>query len=602
MAAPNRAWPKPIGFLTRYMSQFAGVICTTLALGIVLTTLLTMVRAYLPMPLLDQWEELTPQDHFVRLFSPHNEHVLTFPRLIFVVDKEFFGGSNIFNQTVIFIVQLIHAGLLWVISKRSGLPALLSAALISSFLFWCYQYENFILGFQVQFVGVCATATAAFFIVGFRRERGILWAIALCFMATLTMANGLLVGLLLVSLALLVKLPRKQLLGLIASSLAMVIMFVSLQHAAHAVHDKRPILEALSKSIGHPQPVLTYMGVYLGGPFGRLLFRSNIQTEQAVLVSSIIGILGIGIWLIAGAILYRRWRHVESPDTGALVLAHIALFAVASALVTAVGRSEGFPIYQAFSGRYGAVVLVFWLCTGLVLWHLALPSRIWSDVVPSAISILVCLVLAASQIFIMRLVLTGSLPDTLSFAGSQQHALAGRLPERTASLTAILSSVSDSALMESIYPRPNELQERIPRLRAAHMAPFNESWSRWLGRNLPADISISDHGCNGRLLEVQPLETGKWRILGWADVNSGHLGRIVILSATGVVIGYGLRLPGNTLAEALTDSNHCWVGHVSAVEGARVTAYALDDSGETACSIGSFRLYASVVLQTRLWR
>jgi hypothetical protein len=587
--------------LGRRLLTLAGVTTVIIATGLILTTLLMTVRAYLPMPLGDQWDEVTSAEHLSRLFSPHNEHVLFFPRLLFIVDKSYFGGSNIFNEAMTFFIQFVHSALLWIVARRAKLPALLSAGIILSTLFWSYQYENFILGFQVQFVGVCAAATAALVILAFKRERGVWWAIGLGLIATLSMSNGLLVALLLVSLAICLRLPWRYIGVLLVGAAAMVTIYLGLHRSAASLKGTAPVtFGTLLGAIAYPRTVMSYAGVYLGAPFGRLLFRGHISGEMAIHAAATIGICGLGILLVAASMVWRRIRSGQTQDTSALVLIHIALFGVASALVTAIGRSRAFPIYQAFSGRYGAVALVFWLCLTLLIWHLALPGKSWVAALPASAGVFACLVMAASQPFIMGMVLTNA-PNRPSGAPipehSEQHALAWRLADRQAALTAILSGVYDQAALESIYPRPEELPQRVSKLRAVRMAPFNEAWSQWLGSTLPNEVSISHQACIGGFSSVSALGPGTWRVSGWDQGVGGRTAdRIVLLSNAGIVVGYGLRSPGNTLEEALVGSNPQWHGHASGSEGTLITAYTLDAAGKSACFVGSAKLESPAVL------
>lgn len=582
-------------------SMIAGLTTVIIAAGIIFTTVLMTVRAYLPMPVGDQWEEVTAADHFRRLFSPHNEHVLLFPRLLFIVDKHYFGGSNVFNETMTFLIQFLHAAMLWFVARRAGLAALLSSGVILATLFWCYQYENFINGFQVQFVGVCALATAALVTLGFMRERGVWGAIAFGFIATLTMSNGLLVGILLVMLAFCMKLPGRSIGILFLGAAVMTGVYLYLRHSAVSIDGSTPAaFRNLLGALAHPTSVLVYWVTYLGGPFGRLLFHGDIRSKIAVLVAGTIGFCGLGILLLAWTTVWRRFRGEETRETSLLVLIHIALFSVASALVTALGRSQIFPIYQAFSGRYGMLALVFWLCLTLLVWRLALSWKTSLSAIPGCVGVFLCLVMAASQPFIMRMVLTSPAdrPNaTNALEQSGQHAMAWRLADRRAAWTAILSGVYDEEAMESIYPRPEELPQRISKLRAARMAPFNETWSQWLGSTLPNGMSISPETCIGGFASVNALGPGTWRVSGWDQGVRGRAAdRILLLSSGGIVIGYGLRSPGDTLEEALMGSDHHWWGHASGAGGALVTAYALDSSGTSACFIGSTKLEPSSAL------
>jgi hypothetical protein len=225
---------------------------------------------------------------------------------------------------------------------------------------------------------------------------------------------------------------------------------------------------------------------------------------------------------------------------------------------------------------------------------------LWLAAVTASAGVLACLVMAASQPFIMRMVLT-SAPDrpsaTVAPDQSGQHAMAWRLADRQAALTAILSGVYDQDAFESIYPLPEELPDRVSKLRAARMAPFNDPWSQWFGSTLSKEVSISRQDCSGGFSTVSALGPETWRVSGWDQGPGGHAARrIVLLSNAGVVIGYGVRSPGNTLNEALKASGHQWMGHVSASAGTLVTAYVLDAPEKSACSIGSTTLESPAIL------
>jgi hypothetical protein len=157
-----------------------GGLAVALALTVVTTTVVGVVTTYSPLPYWDQWGEATVAQHLDLLLTPHNEHRILFPRLIFIADKLWFGGNNKLDLTLILLVQLVHACLLIILLSRarrmSAVENASAAAIALSLLFWMYQSENFTWGFQVQFVGVFAAATGAFLTLalgsGFRGPAG----------------------------------------------------------------------------------------------------------------------------------------------------------------------------------------------------------------------------------------------------------------------------------------------------------------------------------------------------------------------------------------------------------------------------------------------
>ena len=238
------------------------------------------------------------------------------------------------------------------------------------------------------------------------------------------------------------------------------------------------------------------------------------------------------------------------------------------------------------------MALVFWLCLALLTWHLTLSWRPRFAGLFTTAGLLACAVMAASQPFIMRMVLT-SPPNRqrAAAASGQVHAMAWRLADRRDALTAILAGVYDKDALQSIYPRPEQLPERIWKLRAARMAPFNEMWREWLGSDVRARSGVTLEACRGGIDSVTAIDLGGWRVGGWEEgVGGRSADRIVLVSDAGIVIGYGLPSAGTTLEQALMRSNPRWRGHASGSSGTVITAYELDSSGNFVCLVGSTKL------------
>ena len=579
--------PRSLWIVTGWIS----VIC---AIFIVSTTAFMTIRAYLPLPIADEWEELTPADHISHLFSAHNEHVILFPRLVFLMDKVVFGGTQIFTETMTFVIHLLHATLLWFLARKAKLPGLLAAGLVYGCLFWAYQYENFILGFQVQFIGVYAAATAAIALLGLLKTKGVWPALALGLMAALTMGNGMLVGLLLVSLGMCLGLPRRYIAILIVSTALIIATYFTLVRFSSPTEPNASIgIGRALQSVANPGRVLVYSAAYLGAPFGRLLFRGSFRSTTAIYLAAGIGCLGAGL-LIAGAIaVWKRLYSEAEPDQSQLIFAHIAFFAFSSALLTALGRSTENSAAQAAAGRYGTAAILFWVSLVLLLWSLASPFRFRLGSTFAAAIVATCLVLAFSQPFIIAMVLASPrslrAPEIGSTNRDREHAMAGRLAERRMALAAILSNADDYAVLMSIYPDPEKLTNAVLKLRAARMAPFDDPENRLLGSNLSEHFDISS-ACSGAITDASALGRGLWSVGGVFGKDRVWMERVVLASDAGVVVGYGVGLPGQSLTEVLSRSSREWRGYASGISGTSVAAYAIDGSGRAVCQVGSAHL------------
>ena len=68
--------------------------------------------------------QLGPQQHetgsvFVTLFDQHNEHRFAIPRLLFIADLTLLDGKGILNLLGVWVVQALHALVLWWLIVRA---------------------------------------------------------------------------------------------------------------------------------------------------------------------------------------------------------------------------------------------------------------------------------------------------------------------------------------------------------------------------------------------------------------------------------------------------------------------------------------------------
>jgi hypothetical protein len=551
-----------------------------------LLTVLMVIRAYLPVPIFDQWCELTGSDIVAHLFVPFNDHVIFFSRLVFLIDHWLFSASNVFSEFTILVLQLTTAATLAYVAMRAKLSAVFIGFIFIA-LFWAYQFPNFIVGFCVHNVGVFTAAVGAFAVLGCRRERGLVWALILGFVATLTWANGFLVGFLLPPLAYCLGLPRRHVISAAAGSAAMVAIFflcIFLNPQGRSQSDFMPVLERIGT-------VCFYFGVLLGAPISRLVFRSIEMTNASLIGAAVLGytFLALQIFLIVKA--YNRIRLRQEPEL--LVLISVALFILGTIMIIAVGRAVEYPIYTAATGRYATPVLISWIVMILLAGIVLRGEAKWIAMAPSLVAGLLGIVMAASQPFILKAVITSPGMSPIQAGASGQYLGPKHLADRTGTVTAILSGVIDPAAFRTIYNLDDKmLLPLIERLHAAHLAPFNEAWAGWFGKTLPTFIQ-SKGLCRGTIDTLIPLPQGGWRVGGTFETQARRSNKILFLSGRKLVIGYGVHSPGRTLWEAVFNSNERWQGHISGIAGGNVTAYAFDEHKNSICELGDVLLTSS---------
>ena len=201
-------------------------------------------RAYSALPWGDMWDywiwylKLHP-NLLIKLFALHNEHRIVVARLFFLADHLLFQGRAIFIFISIFVIQFFHAILLWRLAWLAHPHRKALSIFVGSTAFVCLfsaeQYTNFTWSFQIQFVAVYFAATGALAsLMVFARlladqppaseRRQWLWlgiTILVGVIATYSMANGLLVWLILLLEAFWFGLPRRAKAILLVASVVM---------------------------------------------------------------------------------------------------------------------------------------------------------------------------------------------------------------------------------------------------------------------------------------------------------------------------------------------------------------------------------------------
>jgi len=372
-----RVVDSPAGAVPRAGVRRAGCIFPFLTLlaaaGIVVATLVQVVRLYHPLPFWDQWDFVGSLHWYFDgaygardLWSQHNEHRIVVPRLLFFADALWFGGRNVFLIACTLATSLLLAVLLfraWRAGWRPGGARTMSAAaVVLAAAFSAVQLENLIWGFQVQFVLVYMAAFASFLALqatararaegrGGRATAAFALAVLAATVSTLSMANGTLVWPVLVALALVLRLPWR-LVALLAALGALLLAAYFTDYRTLAQH-------RLTGGLLEPHRLLLYAAAYLGGPFRGF----------GLPVAATLG----AVALLAGAVaLVAAVRLAACRAAAPAILANV-VFLLGTAGATALGRMH-FDAEQAMSGRYSTPVL--WLWCSLWLW--------WSRCRPAA--------------------------------------------------------------------------------------------------------------------------------------------------------------------------------------------------------------------------
>ena len=521
------------------------------ATHIVVDTLRAVVPLWSPLPWFDEWATVSLIQSWQTgeasllgiLFAQHNEHRILVPRLVFFADDLVFGGQGYLSLAAIALVQALHAALFAVLlararPARAGRWAL--AAVVVALMFSLRQAENFTSGFQVQFVGVFAGASAGFALFGlavarYRQGRpatGPLVAAGLAVLVTtLTMANGLAAGFVVVALSLMARMPRR--VTLACAAWAVLLAVVYLDGYVPVAHHSHP-----TESLGHPLGLLLYVATYLGA----------MGVPGPAAVPALLG----GLGLVAGAAaVARTLRRGAGPAELALV--GVMLFVGTAAGVTAAGRL-GFGIDQALSSRYATGSAAFWAAQ-LVYWWRATPelgarSAVWARAGVVAVSLLLVAAMGRAQ--------GGAKPQMVV----QSFALAE-------SADLLLLDLHDPEVLGRTAWGVPDVESLVPVLRENHLSIFSTREAGALGRPVSEVGPIAgSEACGGSFsAQADPrLGPGGIRLSGFALAGRSLLRRILLANAAGTVVGFGSgAVPGAPRGT--------WRGFAVAEPGARLAAF-----------------------------
>jgi hypothetical protein len=298
------------------------------------------------------------EGNLAELFLPFGGHRLFVPKLLYLADYLLFDGRNILPLSVSWLLQGSIAALLIVAVWRSRGELGASAArflvgLTLALLFSSTQIENFVSAWHVHWflanAAMCLSfgALAASPRAGTRAEStaGVLWFFAsllAAWVATISMANGLLCWPILLLLGGGMRLPRRRLAWIVVASFAALIAFFV---------DYLPTADGDSSLlVGAPLPMLTWFLLCVGAPLswshelaGGVLAGIGIAVASFFTVTSMVRRRGVG---------RNEW-----------VLLGVMLFSLGSVAMITAGRAAPWPTTWA-GPRYQTVVLLFWLSLG----------------------------------------------------------------------------------------------------------------------------------------------------------------------------------------------------------------------------------------------
>ncbi|MBO1323689.1 hypothetical protein K2X14_00785 [Acetobacter sp. TBRC 12305] len=569
-------------FIYSAIQKISAITLSILGFFVICTTIFCIYYFGSPLLIADQWDNLFyigflhGDVPFLDLFNQHNEHRIFFPRLVFLLDAALDSEKNLINFTFNILIQL---GIIWILfifyrhlmKNRLWLTAMLGLSAI--LLFSLDQRENFLWGFQVQFLGVTAAAMAAFMFYSMASLRRIgsapavmlnILAFSMAVIACFSMANGILGAALLLPLSIIQR--RRWYETLIATFCFAVLAFLYF-HNFHPISYHTPY----SYSLKHPLKYIEYLSEYIGNITESInIHPSKIQNKHILPIS--VGMIGI---CLSVGMTYHCLRWFYGNPWRTALLASV-WFIVGTAALTTMGRML-FGLEQAASGRYLSPTSAFWccqICYWSTLYRMNGHARFANRIALIIGLPLLAILLAAALIGHVR--------------GWQESRT--KFGDYDLAEDALLSDVNTPEALQFIYPFPKQITERAFHLRQAHLNIFADATNRLLGKSLPDALPLAPAStCTGHIDSIQKASTtlpdNNLAVEGWAWDNDARRSprRLFLTDADNKVIGYA---SGNRFRPDVPEvihfnarTNTGWAGYVHATLGQQIKAYALLKNG-----------------------
>ena len=560
----------------------AGAFC----LFILISSAWLTFKNFLPLPFWDHWQEIAEFSKFksgpwglIDWFSQHNEHRIFIARLIMFADLKWTKGSGFLNIGAIWVFQAASALLLW---KVIAPAANKSRVITFSFLFLCIacmfsllQDENLQWQFQTQFAGVYTFAIAAVVAltqpnkhtkarisstsIETETETSTILVIIYGMIASLCMANGLLIWPILITISVISK-QRKNTLQILAAGITIWLAYLY-------DYQTPPYHSNPAESLLQIRSLFIYILNYLSIPF------IGISKPIPILLAC----CGLTIVLSLSATLIIKKKPPSPP---LLAMLSISYFIIGTATITALGRLKFGP-EQAISSRYATPTLVFWVCIIGIIASITLDCKAkWANGITNLLVILFMGILSRDQIHKLDLK-NGQYPG---------GAWLSTLPQ---AWTALATGSPDKQALSGVFMEPEYVTKASAFLKSQNYYPFRGADWSILGKSLEAIYTKTDpRNCIGKI-EASISGTNEeayTKLSGWAwDALRGKEPYIIVITDIKDVI-YGIALPGAyrndnpTKLRGVNDFFTGWHGHTSSTGSPR-QVYAIIGDESQACLI-----------------
>ena len=500
-----------------------------LAAWSIASTIVVFAIAFTKLPIYDAWDYWVPrvvalraQRPFLWLVSQHSEHRVATSRVLYLIDHHAFSFRGEFLVICSAFLFIAIAAFLIRYSRKIGVDDMpFYGAIVCSFFFSAQQFVNYIWPAQVCLPLVLFFAVTAI-LCSARVEslRGVcgLWLLAI--LGSYSMAQGLFVWPVVISVLLMRRLRKEAIATVIVGAITWVSYFLT--------YFQPPGGASVTAGLGHLPKVVLFFVAYLGSPLAEAsgigaqeMGQSGDYFRLAVCAVGGIMLLVATVWLV---------RHARTKwDYGAIgVICYTILCAGGGGL----GRSN-LPIAAAVTDRYQTSVFIAWAAL------LALLLSRWNG-----------LKMKLATVVFTAIFVSSAQMSKISYAENYRQVIeSGEM--------SLINGVYRNDLADAVYHTPEVFPQVVPMLRAQGLTVWADYWTHWVGTPASDHYIIGTPGyCRIESVTKDPFG---WRSVGWCYDRRPML---VLVDDAGLVDGFArsvISRPDLYKADFSTDPYCGWI-------------------------------------------
>ncbi|MDV2992023.1 MAG: hypothetical protein N4J56_001677 [Chroococcidiopsis sp. SAG 2025] len=302
-------------------------------------------------PFWDQWSLVallekitTSKASFVDFFAQHNEHRILFPKVIYIGlaffskwDVRYESYFSVFlvaiNSLVFYKISTLNA------KKNLSISKHLTNILTCVLLFSIVQYENWLWGFQLAWflVNTCLAIAVLIISLSNNYPKRLYLAVIPCFIASFSLAHGLLTWLAVIPSIVSIKGNARQK----KTRITIWLLLFLINFVAYFINYHKPNHHPTTLFfLKNPLATLHYFFTLLGTP---LIYKAILPT--------LAGIIFFGVFLLLTFHFVKKTNFTLNINLEVASWISIGLFAILFALVTTLGRA-GYGVGHAMSVKY----------------------------------------------------------------------------------------------------------------------------------------------------------------------------------------------------------------------------------------------------------